>query len=52
MMIVVRDRSEDASLLLQHDCHPDVLVHVHVGGAAHCPGLQTQGDIGGMVAVD
>ena len=52
-MMIVRDRSQDdASLLLQHDRHPDVSLHVHVGGAAHRPGLQAQGDLRGVVAVD
>ena len=49
---MVRDSQEDASVLLQHDRHPDVGVHVHVRGAAHRPGLQAQGDLRGVVGVD
>ena len=49
---MVRGHSQDASLLLQHDRDPDVGVHVHVGRVADGPGLQTQGDLRGVVGVD
>ena len=49
---MVRGHNQDASLLLQHDRYLDVGVHVHVGRVVDGAGLQTQGDLGGVVGVD